>query len=517
MVLLSELKKKRGSNDTGSQSRVPPGNSLERDRNYVRFVKLPTSLLNEPATGSAAKPTKETLNAELLDAVEARNLNAVKRALDGGADPNTKGFMGRSVWNIADGNGYGEIADELKSRGAITAPDEPGREIPDSTVQQLCIKSLLQTPQPPAAPSLAAEPPMCLTPAPVGAVSEDGDDEAGIYRFGALRRTLRELASSRMTALYTGLMAGILGLAAAHGISNKIDEHRSAKAEMVGRKAPEASARAEKPKAPITEQELRANNKKLIDAVRGGDEGSAWGAYQDGVSREAVNEARRLAALGKNEKMLKLTYDIRERMRVLDPDQAKPQYDGKNENNADLIRAAHPVLIPRDTYWDWKTGPIKRALSKGTSKEALSDALLTVTAYNPPDRLKPARMEIAYLIAQRMEPMAEPGAKAEGKPKDPQQAEPKEASRAQPVPKTPGASLAPGEKQELRGSYGINMPGGKAAESQHAATARGRALTPGEKQKLREELGDAMKRDDGEAVNRILKKAGLGSRIPTAE
>src|SRR5271157_142857 len=170
-----------------------------RRRGDAVFMKLPESMLRkpgpEPAMGAGAKPTKEALNRRLIDAVETGDLEGVKKALGQGADANARGgMMRRTAWMIADEKGYEEIADELKRCGADTNADSIGQTIPNDTVGQLCIRSILPTPAP-AARTAQAQPLRAPAPVPEAQAcgESDGTELPDIYRFAWLRRTLGAL------------------------------------------------------------------------------------------------------------------------------------------------------------------------------------------------------------------------------------------------------------------------------------------------------------------------------------
>jgi hypothetical protein len=432
------------------------------------------------------------LNERLLDAVEAGYLEGVKKALEGGADANARGGLLRhTVWMMADDNGYIEIADELKKYGAIVTAERVGQMIPDSTVDQLCIKGLLQTStvQPPSVHAPAGQTPVSIpeAQAQAGGMNEASDDaEAGIYRFGALRRTLGwmkeglgELASDRKIILVAGLLAGIV----TSNIAEKVGEHRTGKA-AVAVLAPAQADDRWKDWAPAQEKQRQANDKQLIEAARKSDYESANLAIDNGVTWEALSEARRIAALNKNWRIVHLTSWVTSSTAAPDrkgppmakekPEQAQPQDREHGDDERRFVSATSPD-VSCTTHWGMNS--VKLALKKSASQCALSHALWNV-GDNRMNADEKQSTEVAYLIAQRMEPAVKP------EPEAPAKAEPKK-----PEAKVPRAQHAPAPK------------------------APGASLTPREKGRLLRELDRAVERGDEKAVERIMEKAGVDAKL----
>jgi hypothetical protein len=363
------------------------------------------------------------------------------------------------AWN----HDQNEIMGILRRAGANPSTEQDGREPPASSgyvelppdmMEALARVKALPGSTTGGAGSADAQTPTPIPVAPVQVSETPEEAEAGGYRFGALRRTLREVASRRTTALYTGLVVGMLGLAATQGISNRIDEHRSTKAAMVSQNAPEAPLKEDiwKNWTPAQEKERQANDKHLIDAARRSDHESAKRALDKGVTWEALEEARHIAALNKDWPTIHLTSWVTSS--TLAPDLKGPpklkekteqgQPEGK-EHEDDNIRFAAAMEPTSECTARWDMGSVKLALKRTASQHALSEALWRVGNNNfGADEKKST--EVAYLIAQRMEPILESEprtpARVEEKPKTPapQQAKPEKPGvpHAQQVPKTPG-------------------------------------------------------------------------------
>jgi hypothetical protein len=470
-----------------SYRRHAPASHLATD-GVVKLFLASRGVLPEEAgnAGGGGGPKQDTAYAKylrdraLIDAVERNDMAGAVAALDNGADMEARNKFGQTAWMIADEKGHADIADMLKKRGADVLATSAGAMVPefDSLIVRLP-KSL-------CAPE--EQTPVAHAGEMIGE-SEDGEPEAcgpGALRraMGRVKDGLRALASGRTTVFYAGLIAGMFVLAATGGISNRVEEYRAGKAAIASQKAQEPQATPQgggrwKNWTPAQEKQRQANDGQLIGAARKSDYKSAKAAIDNGVTWEALGEARRIAALNKDWRIVHLTSWVTSS--VLSPSNMGPRTETKKpgqpqgREQEDAVRRFVSATGPDmscETHWEM--GSVKLALKKPASQDALSRALWNV-GDNRMNADEKQSTEVAYLIAQRMKPMAEPEELSKAGPKKPEAT----AHKAQqaPAPKAPGASL-----------------------------------TPREKARLLRELNRAVERGDEKAVERIMEKAGMDAK-----
>jgi len=138
------VKEMGGAPADKAKERVAAGNGEKgaRAREFARHKPEPEGIAKEPGVGTEldlgsaitkelrkilSEDERKKIDAELVEAVGKEDLGAVERLLDAGADPDAKAADGRTVLIMATWDGFVEIAEILKAKGADTkAKDADG-------------------------------------------------------------------------------------------------------------------------------------------------------------------------------------------------------------------------------------------------------------------------------------------------------------------------------------------------------------------------------------------------------